>query len=63
MSTNKIDPKNPTEVPPKDAKTELTEEGLSKVTGGTNWITNTGPHKHIAGVKYEDVSTTNPPTS
>jgi len=33
MSTDKIDPnKNPTEVPPK--KTELTDEALSKVTGG-----------------------------
>jgi bacteriocin-like protein len=32
---SKIDPnKNPAEVPPKDAKTELTEEELTKVTGG-----------------------------
>ena len=36
MSTDKIDPnKNPTEVPPKDVKTELTEEELKKVSGGT----------------------------
>ena len=35
MSTNNIDPnKTPTEVPPKDAKTELTEEELAKVSGG-----------------------------
>jgi hypothetical protein len=36
MSTENIDPnKKPTEVPPKDAKTELTEEELSKVSAGT----------------------------
>jgi bacteriocin-like protein len=35
MNTDNIDPnKNPTEVPPKDAKTELTEDELSKVSGG-----------------------------
>jgi Type VI secretion system effector, Hcp len=38
MSTDKIDPnKNPTEVPPK--KTELTDEALSKVTGGAPPLT------------------------
>ena len=36
MSTDSIDPnKNPTEVPPKDTKTELTEEELAKVSGGS----------------------------
>jgi len=35
MSTDKIDPNtNTTEVPPKDAKTELTDDELAKVTGG-----------------------------
>jgi bacteriocin-like protein len=36
MSTDKIDSnKKPTEVSAKDAKTELTEEELAKVSGGT----------------------------
>ena len=35
MSTDKIDPNNPTEVPPKDAKAELTEEELAKVSAGS----------------------------
>ena len=36
MSTDKIDPnKNSTEVPPKDANSELTEEELAKVSAGT----------------------------
>jgi hypothetical protein len=34
MSTDKIDWNNPTEVPPKDAKAELTEEELAKVSAG-----------------------------
>jgi bacteriocin-like protein len=35
MNPNKIDPNNkPTEVPPKNSKTELSEEELAKVTGG-----------------------------
>ena len=34
MSTDKIDRNNPTEVPPKDAKAELTEEELMKVSAG-----------------------------
>ena len=34
MSTDKSDPKNPTEVLPKDAKTELTEQELAKASGG-----------------------------
>jgi bacteriocin-like protein len=35
MSTDKIDPnKKSTEVPPKDSKTELTEEELKHVSGG-----------------------------
>ena len=35
MSIDKIDPnKNPTEVSPKDSKTELTEEELKHVSGG-----------------------------
>ena len=35
MSTDKIDPNtNPTEGPPKDAKAEMTEEELAKVSGG-----------------------------
>ena len=37
MSTDKIDPKNPTEVLPKDAKTELTEVELAKVSGGVTF--------------------------
>jgi len=36
---------NPTGV---ETKTELAEAELSKVSGGA--------HKHIAGVKYEDIS-------
>ena len=35
---NKIDPNtNPTEVPPKDAKTELSEEELKRVSGGRSY--------------------------
>jgi hypothetical protein len=34
MSTDKVDPKNPTEVLPKDATTELTEEELAKASAG-----------------------------
>jgi len=51
MSTDKNDPKNRSEVPAKDGKPELTDDELSKVTGGS---------KHIGGVKYEDGSTTSP---
>jgi bacteriocin-like protein len=35
MSTDK---KQPTEVPPKGAKTELTEEELAKVSGGETLV-------------------------
>ena len=36
---NKIDPNtNPTEVPPKDAKTELSEEELKRVSGGQKYL-------------------------
>ena len=35
MSTDKIGRNNPTEVPPKDAKAELTEEELVKVSAGS----------------------------
>jgi hypothetical protein len=35
MSTDRIDWNNPTEVPPKDAKAELTEEELAKVSAGS----------------------------
>ena len=35
MGDDKIDPNtNPAEVPPKDTKTEMTEEELAKVSGG-----------------------------
>jgi bacteriocin-like protein len=45
MNTDKIDPNNnPAEVPPKDAKTELTEEELAKVSGGILKNCCTGEH-------------------
>jgi bacteriocin-like protein len=48
MSADKIDPnKNPTEVPPKDAKTELTEEELAKVSGGGKLMQATCTGTHI----------------
>jgi bacteriocin-like protein len=35
LTTDNIDPNKTTEVPPKHAKTELTDEELSKVAGGS----------------------------
>ena len=54
MSTDNIDPnKNPTEVPPKDAKTELSEEELAKVSGG---VTVKVPDVRVPTVRVPTVS-------
>ncbi len=37
MITDKIDPKNPTEVLSEDTKTELTEQELAKASGGMHF--------------------------
>jgi hypothetical protein len=51
MSTDNIEPdKKPTEVPPKDAKTELSEEELAKVSAGAGTTFNYG----TVQVKYQE---------